>query len=44
MLGTSTVLGNFSDEGKVLFSRLLSSRYFPRRRKLVAKVQDTRKD
>ena len=37
MLGTSTASGNFSDEGKtcVIFtSALISSRYFPQRRKL----------
>ena len=46
MLGTSTASGNFSEEGKtcVLFSHLFSSRYFPRWRKLVAKVQGTREN
>ena len=44
MLGTSTASGNVSEEGKtqVIFTSAPASRYFPRWRKLVAKVQGTR--
>ena len=45
MLGTSTAAGNSARKVKlVLFSHLFSSRYFPRWRKLVAKVQGTREN
>ena len=46
MLGTSTASGNVSEEGKtcVIFTAALFELFFPRWRKLVAKVQGPREN
>ena len=45
VLGTSTASGNVNEEGKTfIISHVLSSRYFPPWRKLLALVQGTRKN